>query len=115
MAKAGNKFTRRPIAVTGTGRGILRLEGDARGDVGVAGGGVAVIGGRPIIRKSVKEWVLEAYARRPNELRAMSITDAARALSREAKDAPDYGRSLKVGHCVNLLRTTGGWSKKPRG
>jgi hypothetical protein len=89
----------------------------------------ATIGGRPILfearpdlldiappvgKLSGKEWISVAYARRPSELCAMTITNAGRKLSKESKTAPDCAKPLSVGHCINLLRGLNVWSKKPR-
>jgi hypothetical protein len=62
-----------------------------------------------------KQWVLQAYARRRDELLAMNITDAARVLSDESRTAPDCSRAVKPRYCENVLRDLGAWTKKPRG
>lgn len=67
------------------------------------------------VRKKLtgKEWIAVELERSP-ELRAMSITDAARRLSKKSGTARDCAKSLSVGHCINLLRDFAIWPKKPR-
>jgi len=68
------------------------------------------------VRKlSGKAWVPVAFERRPDELLAMTITEAGEALSRESETAPDCAKPpLSAGYCTNELRKLGAWEKKPR-
>jgi hypothetical protein len=68
----------------------------------------------PVRKLMGKQWFPEAFARRRKELRAMTITDAARLLSNESMTAPDCGRPVSVRYCENLLRDLNDWPKKPR-
>jgi hypothetical protein len=60
-----------------------------------------------------KQWVPVAYARRADELRTKTITEAGRLLSIESKTALDC-EQLSRGYCTNELRKLGVWTKKPR-
>ena len=68
------------------------------------------------VRKlSGKAWVPLAFERRPDELLAMTITEAGEALYRESETAPDCAKPpLSAGYCTNELRKLGAWEKKPR-
>jgi hypothetical protein len=64
---------------------------------------------------SGKEWVPEAYARRPNELLAMGITGASKVLAEESKNAADCAKPLTARYIEKLLRGLGTFPKAPRG
>ena len=59
-------------------------------------------------------WVPIAFDRRRGELRAMSITDASRALAHESKTAPDCAKPLKARYIEKLLRDLNVWPKARR-
>jgi hypothetical protein len=63
----------------------------------------------PLAHKlSGKEWIPTAYARRPNELLAMTITEASHALADEsAKIASDCAKPLKARYIEKRLRELG--------
>jgi hypothetical protein len=67
------------------------------------------------VRKKLtgKEWIAAELERSP-ELRAMSITDAARRLAKKSETARNCAKPLSGGRCINLLRDVFGWPKKPR-
>ena len=73
-------------------------------------------GSEPAVRKLCgKEWVPEAYKRRPDELLALGITGASNALAEESKTAPDCAKLLKARYIEKLLRDLGTFEKADRG
>jgi hypothetical protein len=68
----------------------------------------------PPQRLSGTAWVPIAFDRRRGELRAMSITDASRALAHESKTAPDCAKPLKARYIEKLLRDLDVWPKARR-
>ena len=70
----------------------------------------------PAVRKLYgKEWVPEAYKRRPDKLLAMGITGASNALAEESETAPDCAKPLKARYIEKLLRDLGTFEKADRG
>jgi len=67
----------------------------------------------PVGKLSGKAWVPLAYARRPNELLAMGISDAARVLANEYETY--CGKPLKPRSVEKILRGLGIWTKAFRG
>jgi hypothetical protein len=69
------------------------------------------------VRKlSGKAWVPVAYARRADELLAMTITEASDALAEEtSKPASDCAKPLKARYIEKLLRELGMFPKARRG
>jgi hypothetical protein len=69
----------------------------------------------PVVVKKLsgKAWVPEAYAQRPNELLAMGITDASRALAEASKI--DCAKPLEARYIEKLLRGLGTFPKAHRG
>jgi hypothetical protein len=68
----------------------------------------------PVPKLPGKQWVPVAYERRSNELRAMTITEAARELAEESKTAPDSAKPLKARSIEKLLRERGVFPKARR-
>jgi hypothetical protein len=64
---------------------------------------------------SGKSWVSKAYARRPDELHAMGITGASKALAGESKTAADCAKPLTARYIEKLLRELAVFPKAPRG
>jgi len=67
-----------------------------------------------IPKLSGKEWVPEAYARRPGALLAMGITGASEALAEESSNAADCGKRLNARYIEKLLRELGAFPKVRR-
>jgi hypothetical protein len=61
----------------------------------------------PARRLSGKKWVPIAYARKPNELLAMTITDASHVLAEQSETASDCAKPLKARYIEKLLRELG--------
>ena len=70
-------------------------------------------GSKSAVRKLYgKEWVPEAYKRRPDELLAMGITGASeRTRARKSEAAPDCAKPLKARYIEKLLRDLGTFEK----
>ena len=67
-----------------------------------------------IPKLSGKEWVPEAYARRPGALLAMGITGASEALAEESSNAADCAKRLNARYIEKLLRELGAFPKVRR-
>jgi len=68
-----------------------------------------------VAKLSGKQWVSNAYARRPDELFPMGITGASKALAEESKTAPDCAKPLIARYIEKLLRGLGRFPKAHRG
>lgn len=77
--------------------------------------GILIDGEPAPVRKKLtgKEWIAAELERAP-ELRALSITDAARRLAKKSETARNCAKRLSEGRCINLLRDCFDWPKKPR-
>lgn len=75
--------------------------------------GILVEEPAPARKLAGKEWIAAQLERSP-ELRALSITEAARKLSERSKTDTDCAKFLSVSRCKNLLRDCFGWPKKRR-
>jgi hypothetical protein len=68
----------------------------------------------PVDKLSGKKWVPIAYARRPNELLGMTITEASHALFEESKTASDCAKPLKPRYIEKRLRELGSFPRARR-
>jgi hypothetical protein len=69
----------------------------------------------PVRKLSGKEWIPLAFARRRDELLALTITEAGHRLAEESKTAPDCAKPLKPRTAEKLLRNLGLWPQAFRG
>jgi hypothetical protein len=81
-------------------------------------GKLLFVPGRDPSKLSRKKWVAVHCARRPDELRAMGITAASKALVAESQNAPDCAKPFeqdKPRYAEKLLRDLGFFPKARRG